>query len=42
MAYDDYGIDGLRCDFGQGLPPQLWEYIINRTRSFKWNFMFMA
>ena len=42
IAYDDYGIDGLRCDFGQGLPPQLWEYIINRTRSFKWNFMFMA
>ena len=42
IAYDDYGIDGLRCDFGQGLPPQLWEYIINRTRNFKWNFMFMA
>ncbi|MGD9611938.1 MAG: hypothetical protein AB7V22_03465 [Kiritimatiellia bacterium] len=42
VAYDDYGIDGLRCDFGQGLPPQLWEYIINRTRSLKWNFMFMA
>lgn len=42
IAYDDYGIDGLRCDFGQGLPPQLWEYIINRTRSLKWNFMFMA
>jgi hypothetical protein len=42
IAYDDYGIDGLRCDFGQGLPPQLWEYIINRTRNLKWNFMFMA
>jgi hypothetical protein len=42
IAYDDYGIDGLRCDFGQGLPPQLWEYIINRTRNCKWNFMFMA
>ena len=42
VAFDDYGIDGLRCDFGQGLPPQLWEYIINRTRSMKWNFMFMA
>ena len=42
IALDDYGIDGLRCDFGQGLPPQLWEYIINRTRSMKWNFMFMA
>jgi hypothetical protein len=41
-AYDDYGIDGLRCDFGQGLPPQFWEYCINRARSKKWNFMFMA
>ena len=39
---DDYGIDGLRCDFAQGLPPQFWEYIINRTRSRNWNFMFMA
>lgn len=41
-VYDDYGIDALRCDFGQGLPPQLWEYIINRTRKMKWNFVFMA
>ncbi len=36
------GIDGLRADFGQGLPPQTWEYIINKTRSRKWNFVFMA
>lgn len=36
------GIDGLRCDFGQGLPPQAWEYIINRARAIKWNFVFMA
>ena len=36
------GIDGLRADFGQGLPPQCWEYLINRTRSRKWNFVFMA
>ncbi len=42
QAEDDKGIDGLRCDFGQGLPPQAWEYIINRTRSKKWNFVFMA
>ena len=41
-ALDDYGIDGLRCDFGQGLPPQFWEYCINRARAKKWNFMFMA
>ena len=36
------GIDGLRADFGQGLPPQTWEYIVNKTRSRKWNFVFMA
>ncbi len=41
-ALDGRGIDALRCDFGQGLPPQLWEYIINRTRKMKWNFVFMA
>lgn len=39
---DDYGIDGLRCDYAQGLPNQFWEYTINRTRSMKWNFLFMA
>jgi glycosidase len=38
----DVGVDGLRGDFGQGLPPQCWEYVINRTRSRKWNFVFMA
>jgi glycosidase len=36
------GIDGLRADFAQGLPPQCWEYIVNRTRARKWNFVFMA
>ncbi len=36
------GIDGLRADFGQGLPPQAWEYIINRARTQKWSFVFMA
>jgi len=36
------GIDGIRCDFGQGLPPQAWEYIINRARSMKWNFVWMS
>lgn len=36
------GIDGLRADFGQGLPPQAWEYIVNRTKTRKWNFLFMA
>ena len=36
------GLDGLRADFAQGLPPQAWEYIINKTRSRKWSFVFMA
>ncbi len=36
------GVDALRADFGQGLPPQCWEYIINKTRTRKWNFVFMA
>jgi hypothetical protein len=39
---DNKGLDALRCDFGQGLPPQFWEYFINHTRSMKWNFVFMA
>jgi len=36
------GIDGLRCDFAQGLPSVFWEYAINKTRSVKWDFLFMA
>jgi len=36
------GIDGLRCDFAQGLPSEFWEYCINKTRSVKWDFLFMA
>ncbi|MBU0677141.1 MAG: hypothetical protein KJ626_03415 [Verrucomicrobia bacterium] len=36
------GIDGLRCDFAQGLPSKFWEYTINRTRSVKWDFLYMA
>ncbi len=42
LAADNKGIDSVRCDFGQGLPNPLWEYIINKTRSVKWNFVFMA
>ncbi len=41
-AWDARGIDGLRCDFGQGLPPQCWEYLINVARSTKWSFVMMA
>src|SRR5262249_19180549 len=36
------GVDALRGDFGQGLPPQCWEYLINRTRTRKWDFVFLA
>ncbi|NCY21330.1 hypothetical protein EBX31_05150, partial [bacterium] len=36
------GIDGLRADFGQGMPPQFWEYIINVARTHKWSFVFMT
>ncbi len=42
VLVDDYGIDGLRCDYAQGLPSQFWEYLVNRTRNLKWNFLFMA
>jgi hypothetical protein len=42
LALDSRGIDGLRADFGQGLPPQCWEYIINVARHYKWNFVFMT
>jgi hypothetical protein len=41
-AFDAEGIDGLRCDFAQGMPPRAWEYIINVARSHKWSFVFMA
>ena len=41
-AEDDRGLDGIRADFAQGLPPQLWEYIINYARSYKWDFVFLA
>jgi hypothetical protein len=36
------GVDGIRADFAEGLPPQAWEYIINKTRSQKWDFVFLA
>jgi glycosidase len=36
------GIDGIRADFAEGLPPQAWEYIINKTRTRKWDFVFLA
>ena len=41
-TWDQKGIDGVRCDFGQGLPPRCWEYIINVARSYKWNLVMMS
>ncbi len=38
----DNGLDGIRADFAQGLPPRAWEYIINKTRQVKWDFVFLA
>ncbi|MFA5352854.1 MAG: hypothetical protein WC291_01360 [Thermodesulfovibrionales bacterium] len=35
-------LDGIRADFAQGLPPQAWEYIINKTRQRKWDFIFLG
>jgi glycosidase len=39
---DDLGLDGIRADFAQGLPPQCWEYIMNYARSYKWDLVFLA
>ena len=36
------GIDGIRADYADGLPPQMWEYIINTVRCQKWDFVFLA
>ncbi len=33
---------GIRADFAQGLPNQLWELIINKTRQARWDFVFLA
>ncbi|MEM7391939.1 MAG: hypothetical protein AAF492_06280, partial [Verrucomicrobiota bacterium] len=41
--FDSYkGIDGFRCDFAQGMPSVFWEYLINKSRSVKWDLYFMA
>jgi len=42
LMLDTKGVDGLRADFGQGLPPQCWEYMINVARNIKWTTVFMA
>jgi glycosidase len=36
------GVDGIRADFAEGMPPQFWEYTINKVRSQKWDFVFLA
>ncbi len=35
-------LGGFRCDYAQGLPPQAWEYFVNKIRQTKWDFIFMA
>lgn len=35
-------LSGFRCDYAQGLPPQAWEYFVNKIRQTKWDFIFMA
>lgn len=42
LARTNNGLDGIRADFAQGLPPRAWEYIINKTRQVKWDFVFLA
>lgn len=42
LSLTNNGIDGIRADFAQGLPPRAWEYIINRTRQVRWDFVFLA
>ena len=42
VSHTFVGIDGIRADFADGLPPQCWEYIINKVRSQKWDFVFLA
>ncbi len=42
LTLTDGGLDGIRADFAQGLPPRAWEYIINKTRQKKWDFVFLA
>jgi hypothetical protein len=33
---------GIRADFAQGLPNQLWELIVNTARQARWDFVFLA
>ena len=42
LEQTDYSIDGFRCDFAQGLPPQAWEYLVNKAKSLKPELAFMA
>ncbi|HMO50027.1 MAG TPA: carbohydrate-binding protein [Kiritimatiellia bacterium] len=35
-------LGGFRCDYAQGLPPQAWEFLVNKIRQTKWDFIFMA
>lgn len=42
LARTDGRLAGIRADFAQGLPNQLWEYIVNKARQARWDFVFLA
>ena len=42
IEQSNYAVDGFRCDFAQGIPPQAWEYIINKAKSVKPTLTFIA
>ncbi|HET9956256.1 MAG TPA: alpha-amylase family glycosyl hydrolase [Polyangiaceae bacterium] len=42
LGRTDNKLAGIRADFAQGLPNQLWEFIINTTRKSRWDFVFLA
>ncbi len=42
LKVTDNKLDGIRADFAQGLPMRAWEYIVNKTRQQKWDFIFLA
>ncbi len=42
LEQTDGRLAGIRADFSQGLPSRLWEYLINKTRQVRWDFVFLA
>jgi hypothetical protein len=42
LATTNGKLAGIRADFAQGLPNQLWELLVNRARQARWDFVFLA